>query len=186
MVLHVSSGWAKALPLKTVAGVRPTKNVARQALFDILRPKINEMLFIDLFAGSGAIGIEALANDALGCIFVERNRRVVQMLRKNLFLLRGRATAQGLLLGKVVCYQLAVGAFLQRFSTNEAVLVWADPPYSDCLHWYGEFIKHLRVGAGSYLCMEMPAKQVLPASNAWRSCRSKRYGDTRITVLCRE
>lgn len=185
-MLRINSGWAKSLALKTSARTKPTKSVARQALFDILRPLLADHLFIDLFAGSGAVGLEALANGVRGCVFVEQDRQAVQALRTNISSLRMNAAKQNLALGQVSCYRLSVAAFVRRYRFDAKVLVWADPPYSDCEHW-GELISaQLQVGAGSYMCIERSVKSELSVHESWYPLKSRRYGRTVIDFFCKD
>lgn len=184
-MLRINSGWAKSLVLRTSARTRPTKSVARQALFDILRPLIADRLFIDLFAGSGAVGLEALANGAGGCIFVEQDQHAMQMLRANIKMLRLNAAKQGLALGTVSCYRLSVAAFLRRCRFAEAVLVWADPPYADCGHWGAVISEQLQIGVGSYMGFEHHVKSELSLHQSWHVLKSRRYGRT-LVDFCRK
>ena len=184
-MLRINSGWAKSLALKTDAKTRPTKSVARQALFDVLRPLIAERIFIDLFAGSGSVGLEALANGACAGIFVEQE--AVQTLRANIKSLRLNADKQGLALGKIACYHLSVAAFLRRWRLDEEVIVWADPPYDACEHWGAVISEQLQVGVGSYLCFEHSIKSpLLNVQQSWQRFKSKRYGRTVIDFFRKE
>lgn len=71
-------------PPKRSWGVRPLTDQARGALFNILAMKVPDASFLDLFAGTGAVGIEALSRGAKLAIFVELNRQVVSLIRQNL------------------------------------------------------------------------------------------------------
>ena len=84
--MRVIAGSARHLPLKTVKGLstRPTTDRIKETLFNMLQPYVPGALFLDLFAGSGAIGIEALSRGAAGAVFVERDRRAAQCIRENL------------------------------------------------------------------------------------------------------
>ena len=64
--------------------IRPTAVRVREAIFNILGPEVNDSLVLDLFAGTGALGIEALSRGARKAVFVENNIRSLQVLRKNL------------------------------------------------------------------------------------------------------
>ena len=179
-MLRINSGWAKSLALKTDVKTRPTKGIARQALFDILRPLIADRIFIDLFAGSGLVGLEALANGACAGIFVEREASTMQILRSNIKTLRLNADKQGLALGEIACYRLSVNSFLRRYRFDEQVIVWADPPYDDCEHWGAMISAHLQTKSGSYLCFEHSIKSTLNVHQSWQLLKSKHYGRTVI------
>jgi 16S rRNA (guanine(966)-N(2))-methyltransferase RsmD len=105
-------------------GTRPTSERARQALFDWLGDCVEGARVLDLFAGTGALGIEALSRGAESCVFVERDRRVARQLR---------GTLSELDLDP--CTRLEardVGEALTRLAKEDSVfdLVLADPPYS--------------------------------------------------------
>lgn len=84
--LRVIAGSARSMPIRTVKGldVRPTTDRTKETLFNILAPWIPGCSFLDLYAGSGAIGIEALSRGARRAVFVEQSRRVQELIRENL------------------------------------------------------------------------------------------------------
>ena len=63
---------------------RPTPDRLRETLFNVLAPRIAEAVFLDAYAGTGAVGIEALSRGARRCVFVEKNRAAVEVIRENL------------------------------------------------------------------------------------------------------
>ena|SRR5579864_8414023 len=133
--MRVIGGEFRSRPLKSLPGldVRPTPDRLREALFNVLAPRIAGVVFADLYAGTGAVGIEALSRGALRSIFVEQDRAAVSVLLQNLKSLelearaivkQGRATA---LLGKI-----------------DADIVFLDPPYA----LQGEYVTALtKLGA---------------------------------------
>lgn len=82
--MRVIAGKARRLPLKTVPGLetRPTTDRIKETLFNILQPKLLDSRFLDLFSGSGAIGIEALSRGAALAVFIEKVRRLSAALKK--------------------------------------------------------------------------------------------------------
>ena len=98
---------------------RPTPDRLRETLFNILASRIVGAVFVDAYAGTGAVGIEALSRGAARCVFVESGRRAVEAIRENLHLLgiEGRASVVA---GKVVA---ALGWL------EAADMVFMDPPY---------------------------------------------------------
>ena len=84
--MRVIAGKARRLSLKTVPGMetRPTTDRIKETLFNILQPYIPDCTFLDLFSGSGAIGIEALSRGAEHATFVEKNPRACACIRENL------------------------------------------------------------------------------------------------------
>ena len=84
--MRVIAGKARRLSLKTVPGMetRPTTDRIKETLFNILQPEMAGCRFLDLFSGSGAIGIEALSRGAEQAVFVEKNPRACACIRENL------------------------------------------------------------------------------------------------------
>ena len=84
--MRVIAGTARSMPLRTVKGldVRPTTDRTKETLFNILMPDIPYCRFLDLFAGSGSIGIEALSRGAREAVFVEKSGRICALIKENL------------------------------------------------------------------------------------------------------
>lgn len=84
--MRVIAGKARRLPLKTVPGVetRPTTDRIKETLFNILQPGLADCRFLDLFSGSGAIGIEALSRGAAEAVFVEKSPKASACIKENL------------------------------------------------------------------------------------------------------
>jgi len=126
--MRVIAGTAKGRRLQTVRGlaVRPTGDKVKGALFNILasRCRIESAHVLDLFAGSGALGIEALSRGAAHVTFVEQSAASVRVLRDNLR--RCDFTAQARVL------QMPVGGALAQLAREQAQIdgVLADPPYT--------------------------------------------------------
>lgn len=84
--MRVIAGSARSMPLRTIKGmdVRPTTDRTKETLFNILQTRVPDCRFLDLFAGSGSIGIEALSRGAKHAVFVEKDRRVRKLIEENL------------------------------------------------------------------------------------------------------
>ena len=76
--MRVIAGSARSLKLKTLEGIetRPTTDRIKETLFNMISPQMYDCIFLDLFAGSGAIGIEALSRGAAKAVFVDKNNKV--------------------------------------------------------------------------------------------------------------
>ena len=122
--MRVIAGTARSLKLETVEGMdtRPTTDRIKETLFNILSPRLSGCNFLDLFAGSGAIGIEALSRGAASATFVESNRRACMCIRKNLSFTK--LADHGKILNMDVMQALARLRGKGRFD-----LIFADPPY---------------------------------------------------------
>jgi len=84
--MRVIGGEFRSRRLKTIPGLdtRPTPDRLRETLFDILAPRIADAVFVDVYAGTGAVGIEALSRGAARAVFIERSRKAVEVIRENL------------------------------------------------------------------------------------------------------
>ena len=119
--MRVIGGEFRSRTLKSLPGldVRPTPDRLREALFNILAPRIEGTVFADVYAGTGAVGIEALSRGASRAIFVEQGRSAVEVIRKNLQSLDLEARAQ-------VRHGRATAILPQL---KELDIVFIDPPY---------------------------------------------------------
>jgi 16S rRNA (guanine966-N2)-methyltransferase len=128
MAMRIIAGEAKGLFLKSMvkAELRPTSQKVREALFNILGEKVPGSLFLDLFAGTGAIGIEALSRGAEKAVFVERDRKALSLLKENLFL-AGMNDRGAVIEGDVV-------KKLPHLRNSHFTLIFVDPPYNFNLH----------------------------------------------------
>jgi 16S rRNA (guanine(966)-N(2))-methyltransferase RsmD len=93
--MRVIGGEFRSRRLKSLPGLatRPTPDRLRETLFDVLGPRIEGAVFVDAYAGTGAVGIEALSRGAARCIFLENGRRAVEAIRENLHALGIEARA---------------------------------------------------------------------------------------------
>jgi 16S rRNA (guanine966-N2)-methyltransferase len=122
--MRVVAGSAKGIRLAPVPrGVRPVSDMAREGLFSSLGPAVDGARVLDLYAGTGALGVEALSRGAREAVLVERDRAALRTIRENL-----RRTG---LSDRAVVVGLDVRAFVTRDDKNGAPfdLVLADPPY---------------------------------------------------------
>jgi 16S rRNA (guanine966-N2)-methyltransferase len=118
--MRVIGGEFRSRRLKTIPGLatRPTPDRLRQALFNVLAPRMAGTVFLDAYAGTGAVGIEALSRGAARCIFLERSRRAVETIRENLHALGIESRAR-----------VVPGAVLTTLTGQPADIVFLDPPY---------------------------------------------------------
>src|SRR5207249_1782768 len=119
--MRVIAGEFRSRRLKTLPGqsLRPTPDRLREALFNVLAPRIEGTTFLDAYAGTGAVGIEALSRGAARAIFIEKNPDAVRIIEENLASLgvEDRATV----------VRSAASSALGRF---EADIYFLDPPYA--------------------------------------------------------
>lgn len=123
--MRVIAGKAKSLRLKTIEGMdtRPTTDRIKETLFNMLQPYLADCRFLDLFAGSGAIGIEALSRGAACCYFVEQQRKAAACIRDNLKFTRLDSQAHILTMD-------AVSAIKMLDQERVFDCIFMDPPYN--------------------------------------------------------
>jgi 16S rRNA (guanine(966)-N(2))-methyltransferase RsmD len=119
--MRVIGGQFRSRRLKTLPGeaLRPTPDRLREALFNVLAPEIEGAVFLDAYAGSGAVGIEALSRGAARAIFIEADRAAVRVIRENLASLGLEDRAE-----------VVHGQALKRLGNYRADIAFLDPPYA--------------------------------------------------------
>ena len=127
--MRVIAGTARSLPLKTPASMdtRPTTDRIKETLFNMLSNDIPGCRFLDVFSGSGAIGIEALSRGAAMAVFVENSRKAVECINKNLAFTKLADRAQVLSADAVQ----AVGMLERQGQAFDVIFM--DPPYGKLL-----------------------------------------------------
>jgi 16S rRNA (guanine966-N2)-methyltransferase len=120
--VRVIAGEFRSRRLKTLPGLtlRPTPDRLREALFNVLAPRIEGATFLDAYAGSGSVGIEALSRGAGHAIFVEKHFAAVNMIRENLASLKVQDRA-------TILQRASLGALGQL----DADIYFLDPPYTE-------------------------------------------------------
>jgi 16S rRNA (guanine966-N2)-methyltransferase len=123
--MRVIAGKARSLPLKTPKGMdtRPTTDRIKESLFNMLMPYLPGAIFLDLFSGSGAIGIEALSRGAKKSYFVEQNKEAFACITDNVKFTKMTEQA-------VLCKQDVYTA-LYGIHEKEVDIIFADPPYQE-------------------------------------------------------
>src|SRR5216684_1610800 len=163
--LRVGGGEARGRRLKAPKGIRPTQGMVKAAIFNIVGSGIEGAYVLDLFAGSGAIGIEALSRGAAEVTFVDKEPRGLAILRQNLDAL-----------------ELKERARVVRGEVGRAELVFLDPPYEDVV--LDRVLLALdRTLTDAIVVAEHSRRQELPLLSRLQLDRQRRYGDTMVTVF---
>lgn len=125
--MRVIAGTARSLRLKTPEGMdtRPTTDRIKETLFNMLQPYLSGALFVDLFSGSGGIGIEALSRGARHAYFVENEKKALSCILENLQFTH--------LADQATVLKTDVLSALYGIHEKEADVIFMDPPY-DCGH----------------------------------------------------
>ena len=169
--MRVITGFAKGRKLRTLSGedVRPTTDRVKEALFSIIQFEIEGRRVLDLFAGSGQLGIEALSRGAASAVFVDSSRDSIEVVRENLNTTQLAQSAQVM--------QMDSLAFL----AGQFDIALLDPPYGAGLVQSALPMAARRMAPGGVMICEAPAKEDLP-EQAEDFCLLRRYSYGRISL----
>ena len=119
--MRVIAGSARSLKLKTLEGIetRPTTDRIKETLFNMISPQMYDCIFLDLFAGSGGIGIEALSRGAKEAVFVEKNPKAMECVKENLKFTR--LEKKGLTLTKDVMNALYISSNIHKGNGSDTL-----------------------------------------------------------------
>jgi 16S rRNA (guanine966-N2)-methyltransferase len=149
-------------------GVRPTTGRVREMVFNSLGAKVNQARFLDLFSGSGAVGLEAYSWGAASVQFVEQNRASFSILKQNVTNFLNSAGLD--------CFCMDVFRFLERPPSNEKYdIVFADPPYADGLmeKTLNALVKADLVAENGVVIFELDGSDRSEPGGDWRVIKEK-------------
>ena len=178
--MRIIAGEARGRRLFAPEGdeTRPTADRVREALFNIIRAEVEGAVVLDLFAGSGALALEAISRGAARAVLCDRSPKAVAVIRRNIALMRAEEKTS------VVAgdWQRAVGAGGERFT-----LVFLDPPYR-MTDVYGEATRRLyeagRLAEGALMVMEHDAGHPIEGlDKPFELMDERRYRDTAIALV---
>ena len=160
--------------------IRPTQDRVREALFNIIQFEVAGCEFLDLFAGSGAVGLEVLSRGAKAVTFVERERRHLAVLKENVDSFRVQSTAVDI---------VAADAYrwIERYAGPGFTIGLADPPYAlGEEKGYAQVLATLAdrgvIRPGGLFIAEMTAVQKAEKTPGWELVRDRTYGKTRLCI----
>lgn len=183
--MRIIGGSEKRRAIKspsTSTGVRPILARIKKSLFDILRPWILDSDFLDLYAGSGSVGIEALSRGARSATFVDMNPNCLSIIRQNLSALRLFEKS------RLVRTDVAKGLYTVG---GEYDLIFMGPPYHDA-KWNAfvltvptlkEIGRLKMLKAGGIVIGQHHAKEPVEAPSGWDRYRQEFYGDTILSFF---
>ncbi len=178
--MRIIAGKAGRIAIKVPSAVaRPTTDFVRQAVFSILGERVENARVLDLFAGSGALGLEALSRGASFCSFVDESRQAINVISENL----KKAKLDG---GHPV--KAEVVPFLKRDAASYD-LIFIDPPY---WKYYGD-TDHVtdllksgllppRLATGGWLIVEVSSHLSSPVSEDFTLVARREYGNSTILI----
>ncbi len=189
MALRVIAGSAGGIILACprTGDVRPTMDQVRGAIFSSLAESVPGARVLDLFAGAGSLGIEALSRGAQSVTFVERDRRTLECIRGNLDKTRLSRDAE------VICLD-AFTALSRTLASRQFDCIFADPPYTSAdqprdfagLLVTNEHLPQVLAPGGLFILEKSPRQPLPPDLNGWEIVRQKRYGTTEVIFMRRQ
>jgi 16S rRNA (guanine966-N2)-methyltransferase len=186
--MRIIAGSAKRRSIKSPSaaqGVRPILGRIRKSLFDILRLRIEGSLFLDLYAGSGAVGIEALSRGALSATFVDRNPHCLSIIRQNLSQLK--------LFDRSRLMRADIPKNLGSLG-GPYDLIFMGPPYHD-QNWNPLYLTAPTLNAigqasllkpGGWVIGQHHAKEPPAELPKWNRFREEAYGDSRLSFFSQD
>ena len=177
--MRVITGSARGVRLKTPDGMktRPTSDRVKEAVFSIVQFEVQGSRFLDLFAGTGQMGIEALSRGAASAVFVDEWKDACSLVRENLHLTRLSEHARVI--------QTNYLSFLER-CREQFDIVFLDPPYAEfflenALNKISEI--DILSDRGIIICERPAEKQLDLDIPGLQRCKDYRYGKTWVTVF---
>lgn len=165
--------------------IRPTSDKVKEALFDIIAFDVGGSYVLDLFAGTGALGIEALSRDAAFCVFVDRSKRSIDLINKNLKKAKMDNGNNYLVLNM----DFSKALMHLRQNNYSFDLIFVDPPYHD--NYYDRSLELLTeyglLRENGKVILEL-SKDVIIEDNKYGliNFKEKTYGNTTIKIYSRE
>ena len=173
--MRIVGGACKKRSLKVPKkGVRPTKGIVRSAIFNILGEQHMNAEVLDVFAGSGALGIEAISRGARHCIFVEKNAR---HLRTNLSKLTSKSQA------RIIAEDFRRA--LRRLKNQEFDVIFADPRYNKnyVQPTLNEIVRYDLLAREGVVVIEHSPSEEFTIPDTLEKIKQRKYGDTRISFI---
>jgi len=176
--LRVIAGKIRGKKLYSLDGdnTRPTTDRVKENIFNIIMPYISGGRVLDLFAGSGALGIEALSRGATYCDFVENNRQALDIVKKNL--------CETPFLNECNVHFTDFSAFLEN--TDKVYdIIFLDPPYK--AGYYGKALEIIRrrnlLSGDGVVVMERDSGSREEITDGFEILKDRKYGHTSVLIL---
>ncbi len=180
--MRITGGQAKSRVLTSPKGlkIRPTTDQVREAIFNIIGQDLTGLRVLDLFAGTGSLGLESLSRGALSALFIDNSQKSVNLIKKNLAICGYQGS------GTVLKWDLRRGIPLNHKLIKEIVdLVFLDPPYRNNIIPFllEELSTREVVSSGSLMVVESSKSERPPVSvENIQMADTRLYGNTRISV----
>ncbi|PID74918.1 MAG: 16S rRNA (guanine(966)-N(2))-methyltransferase RsmD [Desulfobacterales bacterium] len=184
--MRIISGIYRGRKLIPIKGkdIRPTTDRARESLFNILGNEIFQARVLDLFAGTGAVGIEALSRGASQVIFADQSRTACQVIKENLAHCCQHQDPDKIT--KILCTDILAPDFFSSFAPESFDLIFLDPPYhrgmAGQLMKNSNFLSCLSPG-GMIIAEHSPREQLQDRYHGLDFSRMKKYGNSMFSFF---
>lgn len=179
--MRITSGNWRGKSLKTPKGldIRPTADVVKQALFNIIAPKLNNAHVLDLFAGTGQLGLEALSRGAAHACFVDKGRQSLQILQENIKSLNAENISEVLPLD----FNDAMAGLGRRGDRFDVII--ADPPYQANLYTQimQNTVQYNLLKPDGLLVLEHDSADALSVAEGLELISQRKYGRRSLMIL---
>ena len=180
--MRVIGGISRSIKLKSPAGkeTRPTSDRVREALFNIIGQDVNNALFVDGFAGSGAVGVEALSRGARHCIFIEKRAHCVKIIKENLQQTNFAEKAE------IIKTDIFAGFKHFKKKCNPADFIFLDPPYGSSrltLKLIELIVSQKLIAEKGVVIVEHSKEEDFEDIEKWAHVNTRYYGNTAISFL---
>ncbi|RCW89216.1 16S rRNA (guanine966-N2)-methyltransferase [Halanaerobium sp. DL-01] len=175
--MRIIAGSAGGIKLKSIKSrqVRPTLDRVKEALFNMLGQSILDSVFLDLYAGFGGIGIEALSRGAKKVDFVEKNRKFASIIKRNL------NKTNLINFGEIYCED--VYNFLQKTSTQYDI-IFMDPPYKKgyVKKTINIILENRILNSRGLIVIETASDEKIDLGKKFQMIRERKYGGSQIYI----
>jgi 16S rRNA (guanine966-N2)-methyltransferase len=173
--MRIAGGRDKGRRIKVSRkGIRPTKALVREAIFDIIGTKIYDAEILDIFAGSGALGLEAISRGAKRCVFVEKNPKILLQNIQNFSLMNNT---------EVIKSDFRAGC--RRVKDKQFDVIFLDPPYNkNYVQKTIKLISHYNLlKENGVIVAEHSEKEEFDVPENLLQIKKRVYGDTAVTFI---
>ena len=176
--MRITAGAAKGHNLSVPSGVRdlrPTQGIVRLAIFNILGDKVKDASCLDLFSGTGSLGIEAISRGAKECDFVEASQKAIDTLQRNL--------THTVILGKTKVFREKVQRFVEEQHGKLYDLIFLDPPYAEVPHEALRLLDEHLEKDGVVIYLHRKGAIFIPHLKNLKVADERNYGVTEVSFL---
>lgn len=160
-----------------IDGTRPTQDRVKESLFGMIQSELRDQIVLDLFAGTGNLGFEALSNGSMACIFVDMNPKCTECIRK---------TVEALQISNAEIYTMDYQLALDRFQKEKRKfdLVFLDPPYryQNIESILKKLIEKELVNIGGIVVCEYEEEELEEEYSSLQRLKMKKYGSKKISI----